>query len=617
MATLFTNIWAAASVLGLLSLGLGLGTTILWRLPVVPDERLEWMLVRTGTGLLLLSYLPFILSLPGWLTPPGVRLALLLCALLALFVRYRRPAVETAPTEDTEPASADPHFGQAGPGVTSSPLPPWLWALLAIAALHLGFTAIGCFTPIVDYDGLAYHVDAPSRWLQAGAMRLLPTHLFTQAPMGVENLFMLLLPVAGDGACKPLIAALTVLAALSTFALGRRLGGPVVGCAGAALFLVTTRRFSINSTSIDVALAFAVVTSSLAILVWHRSSGSSGRRWLWAAALLAGFGCCIKLTGALCAAMLAAAVAALGGIPLTPGFLAAALICAAPWYLRAWVFTGNPSYPFAYSLLDGRGWSTHAAHVLTVYYRTFEVAGASLADRIAAHTRRLWKLVAAAVLAVSLPSPRWVRGFLLAAAVFAIAQLSAADVIRFLLPAIPFVALSAAWWLMRLSGRLPVVGWAVATGLAAVTLPGALKEGMGALPLALGIRSADAYVHQAVDNRDTLEWANGHLPAGAHVLFGPDARAYTLRREVYWSSSLFQQQIRYDTPVVFEDSLRRAGITHLILNFNLDRDPQYQFELAVGWRAAERQRLMELASRSKLLYEAHGVALYALPRNAR
>ncbi|MBE9506963.1 MAG: glycosyltransferase family 39 protein [Chloroflexi bacterium] len=113
----------------------------------------------------------------------------------------------------------------------------------------------------------------------------------------------------------------------------------------------------------DLALAFFQVAALYAVLNGlERRDG----RWLCVAGGLAGLAMGLKYTSFICPATLVVLIAwdavrqkrpfraALGQVAL---FSIVALVVAAPWYLRNLAFTGNPVYPFAYSLWDGRGWS--------------------------------------------------------------------------------------------------------------------------------------------------------------------------------------------------------------------------------------------------------------------
>jgi 4-amino-4-deoxy-L-arabinose transferase-like glycosyltransferase len=104
-----------------------------------------------------------------------------------------------------------------------------------------------------------------------------------------------------------------------------------------------------------------------ALLCW---ASEGERRWLLLAAIFAGLGMGSRYHGVLGLGALSVAVAVLGfwqrrGLSrqawqhiLTDGllFTAVALVIASPWYLKNWLWLGNPLYPTAFG---GRGWDAY------------------------------------------------------------------------------------------------------------------------------------------------------------------------------------------------------------------------------------------------------------------
>src|SRR5207244_7201280 len=87
------------------------------------------------------------------------------------------------------------------------------------------------------------------------------------------------------------------------------------------------------------------------------------------AALMAGLAAGSKLLGLLVPALLGAALLAVLAWRAEPGrrlvraglaFGLIVLVAASPWYVRNAVETGNPIYPFGYSVFGGRAWASEA-----------------------------------------------------------------------------------------------------------------------------------------------------------------------------------------------------------------------------------------------------------------
>jgi len=624
---------------GLVALATLLGSRLIVRMPLTTNTMPERSLLAAGLGLGFLSYLAFLLGVISQLTPNIVRIALLLATVLAAADwRLAKRGGPVAGSEDrcapgvfkTRVTAASVEKRAAARPDSLSRLKSfsgrWDRALVLLIGLILLAGLVTCLTPIIDADGLSYHAAAPKRWLELGFMSSLPTHLHAQWPMGGEMLFTLLLPVGGPDACKPLMALVSAMAACAVWMLGTKLASSSAGLIAAALFVACVSSPllapGINSTSIEIALALFVTLSAIALVnLSHARTHAERRAWLTLAAAAAGFCCCIKLNGLLFLAFLTPAAAILSGIDGMPArfraagsFALIAILCASPWYLRNWWDNGSPFYPFAYSLLGGRNWNAGGTATLSAYFHTFNLPGDTLQLRHAVILRHLFKLSVVTLAAVFLPGPRWLKAIALAAGAFALLQVTVSDQWRFLLPALPFAVIVPAYWIDRGAIRFPALGWSFAGILAVSMLPGQLKHAAADVPVAISPDARMRFIHRYSHNRNALQWANAHLPPSARVLYGPDTMTYYLEREVYWSDAIFQHQILYDTPGIFQESLKRAGITHLILNRPLYNNPTVAFEVRT-WRTKERLRLEEEAARSTKLWEKDGVAIYEVGRD--
>jgi hypothetical protein len=636
--------------------------------------RLEMWLLGQGIGLWLLAYVPLLLGAVHAFTPAVFRGVWIVAAVAAigLSLAARGTGRASAPGSPGEA----PEAGERIPG--------WCWPVAAMGLLFAAIVLFVTFTPIADYDGLAYHVAAPKRWLELGSMRFLVTQLHTQWPMGSEMLYALLLPVGGARAVKPFVALLSISTAIGTYAIGRRIAGRAAGIVAGACYLYALVPKNVTSTSVEPALTFAIVLAALALACRNDSEDARERRVMFVvAAAMAGFACCIKLNGLIPVFALAGFAAA---VPPKRGardwkrralyglcIAASGIVCALPWYVRSWINTGNPIFPFAYGIFGGRHWNAHATQVLSVYLRYFDVPGPTLAVREAFVNRELLKLAGVTIVALALPISRSIRAMIVAASVFGLAQIASSDQFRFLLPAAPFAALTIGVWMSRVAPRWPAIGWAglilfvrfrlagqlalfgfrhpallallalVALGLAFLVLSLVLRGWRAAanwpvngwacgilmvcleLPVALGVLGVnyDAAVgkippSEFIQHTDRLYgaclWANANLPRDARVLCGPDSRIYHLQREAWFSCEFIQKDLSMDSPEAFDAAVRRAKIDYFIYNPGLFRWATATFEVRMGWRAQEAVRLEELAERCEPIQIVNGVTIYRVPR---
>jgi hypothetical protein len=619
-------------VLGLALLAGGVGAWLLKRYRFPMLDSLEYALFSVGIGLWLLSYFPFLLSMFRILTSSGVKAALTILA-ISLALRYAVVLFHISRQKVRERERNPPKI-QAR---VESKAPLWAYLIACVGLLFLLSASSSCLTPMVDYDGLAYHVGAPKRWLEQGRMEYLPTHLHTQWPMGVQMHYLLLFPFDGAESAKPLMALYSLLTMGASYGLGKKLASSGVGLVAAGIVVLRAGVPSINTTSIEMPLTLFLTLSAIAIAGWKQTDNyEDKRRWFILAGVMAGFACCIKLNGLLALLFLAAAIFLLAtaqGFQIPHRmkssftFLALAVVCTLPWYIRSWYYAGNPIYPFVYSLFGGSYWSAEAGRVLTAYFRTFDLPGETIAERHAFVLRHLVKLSALLLAGLLLPGRRWTRGILLGTGIFAMIQVSLSDNPRFLLPATPFAAIIAGWWLMEWDRRLqgsayaifrflhcyPVYGYGLAALLAVLYLPNGFRQIRESAPVILGNSSKSDFINYYVNNREAFEWVNRTLPPDARILYGPDNRTFFLQRTVYWSSEVFQRQVVFDSREAFQESLRRERIGYLILNREVYRDSAISFETRMGWRENERRRLKESSASWEKLFEKNGVEVYRAP----
>jgi len=346
--------------------------------------------LAAALGLGVVSVLTLALGALGWLSTPAAWAILGVGALLGAGALARGPQ---APS----PACV----GQV------SNLPPdaevrryWTAIAALCGALLAVPTAIAllgaCLPPGVLWDGeargydvLEYHLQSPREHFDQGRVAFLPHNVYASFPQQVEMLYLLLMWLKGDphAAAIPaqlLHASLGALAALAALAWTR---GPGRWVAAAALGSVPWVAYLGALAYVECGLLFfAAVATGLALdaLRCETPTQTPGRaaptnvprhvlpprdapadwRLLLAAGLIAGLACGCKYTAlVLVAAALGAAwlLATHGGLlrRLRDGAMLAlgSAVAFSPWMIRNVLQTGNPVYPFAYTLFGGAAWS--------------------------------------------------------------------------------------------------------------------------------------------------------------------------------------------------------------------------------------------------------------------
>lgn len=249
-----------------------------------------------------------------------------------------------------------------------------LLALLAIVGLSFVWrTVLAVRLPILDHDGLNYHVVTVDVWLQQGAIGRIPQQTYSDGyPANGEllNLWTMAFPGTDRLATIAVLFALP-LAVLSTIGIARRLGADRMAAAFAGLLLAGMPALVVllGTTYVDVLAAADLAVAWFFGLAAMREPGGPRRRWLL---VLAGAGAGLSVgtklpflpLGAILGLALLAdgvlrrrvrptaspvgAAAAVSGVvrdAVLVGLPAAAL--GGYWYLKNLLAFGNPFWPYS------------------------------------------------------------------------------------------------------------------------------------------------------------------------------------------------------------------------------------------------------------------------------
>jgi hypothetical protein len=519
-------------------------------------------------------------------------------------------------------------------------------------------TLLESLAPATSQDALVYHLAVPAKYVERGGLHFVEGNFFSAFPQNVEMLFTLGLLLDGDALAKWYHWMLGALAAVAVAALARRVALP--GRSGslpwlaAALFVtIPTAALIATWAYIDLGVVFFTTMSTIFFLhFWDRqlAARAEGRRDAWPFLLLAagfaGIACGCKYTAGAQGLLLAATVLAVGrlrGLGWRLLALEAGAVCGvvllltAPWLLKNILTTGNPLYPFAYSLFGGRGWDAERAEIL----------GRSLAEwggnRAGLELLLLpWDvslggeffsqknfdgvigcafLIGAPVLVYGL---RLGEKYRIAAFLFLLHGLLWACMthqVRFLLPALALACALTAAAVGSLSGpwirRVALAVLSVAM-LGNVSLVARHFASHNPLPVVLGLESENRYLQREVPGGDyaVFRYIDERLPATSRILFGSCGNPGFLCKRPYYSDALFENHTlaRFLREAGGAPELERrlldAGFTHLLLRFDTVFDPRnVRSEIPVG----DQQLLADfLNSCARLECQAGGTFLYAI-----
>ena len=547
---------------------------------VAPDLRggLQGSLFGAGIGLGVFGYLVMLLGLLGLLYPAVVLGLLITVALIS------RRQISDVVSEMAAGFRSRPHL------TVSS-------VLVALPLAAIGGAVLLCtLAPpsVNDWDALAYHLSVPALYIKWHAIRYIPFTSHSNLPFQMEMLYTtgLVLPGVGSAAlAKSFHFAVGVFSVLTIYAAGARHFSRVAGVVGALTFAsIPLVGWEATAGYIDLGTAFYVALAVLALLN-HRDEGGA---WGILAAASLGMASATKTTAL---AFIPMAVVWLiyndlrrGGrlrdslfYSVILGLVAA--VIASPWYIKSFLCTGNPVYPFLYNVFGGINWNAELAE----FYRKSQL-GFGMGKDVSAFVLMPWNLTMFPAQYFDVPVLFASIGpvFLVALPMFAAVKFGCGK-LRALLAFI--LASTIVWFLLTQQSRylIPVMAvGAVAVGglwdrlgnlrlaraTLAITLTAAVSWGLFmnltlAVFSASGLADPEAYLTRTLDIYPACEYVNNELPPTTRLLLIGETRGFYCHRDYLWGDAMNNTLIPYDQfrdPRDMVRYLRLAGITHVLVN---------------------------------------------------
>jgi len=512
------------------------------------------------------------------------------------------------------------------------PAPRDLWRAAGRGALGLLVTGqilalIAALAPPTAKDTLLYHFALPKAYIAAGAAVEVPYNIAGYYPLGVEMhvVWAMLLggPFGtrfGEAAAGAALFLFAPLLSMVVYGWARERGA-CPGWAAAAVLMVAwvpTVYDVAASAYVDLALAAYTALAVRAFGRWWSTLDTSHLLWVTVgvAAMLS-----IKLSaafvilplmliGLLRVLVVGRAPGGVGGAPgaaaAIVGALSVGCFLASPWYVRNWMRTGSPLFPFYLGLWPAHapGWDLERSRLYEALFSLYgntvtplDYLWAPLRLAVAAQPDQppYYDGVLGIAFAFVLPLLAWalwrrrldveLRLALLLSACLFVFWLFSSQQLRYLLPALPALAVATA---VVGSGLEVAAGRALrvlALATAVLGLPVMLAWFLGLDPLrvVLGGEARETYLRRRLDYYPYYEVVNRELPPTATVwLIDMRRDTYHLDRP-YFSDFIFEDYTfaRYvrsaGSVKEIRDHVRAAGITHLLVRhdvlFDYQRSP--------------------------------------------
>jgi 4-amino-4-deoxy-L-arabinose transferase-like glycosyltransferase len=564
----------------LVLLAWGLGVRLSRWLGIIYDSVLECFAFAVGLGFASLIAVGFALATVGWLTAAGIDVSLAVLAVIGLpALRGVRQIVVV-----TKPVVGQPTLRRL----------QWLvWLFIgALAVLHV----IGALAPDTIWDANSYHLEVAKQWLSTGSFTYLPYNVYGDWPLNLSVLYAIEMNLLAGSTLPQLTHfGLSVLSVLLIYAFVRPRYGSLAATLASLIFYAVPVITWLSGTALsDLGIAYFTL---FAVISWLRWVEREERRWLVMTALGTGLAMGAKLTGLFTLALLAAAVLyldwrkrrAFREIAINVGLLSMiALALALPWYLKSYIQTGNPIFPFGYSVFGGRYWTPKVDRLYLAAQFGFLGIGRSLLDYVLLPFRLLipnHTPYEGPISAIFLIGAGW--GLLQRRhksatylAVFAVLNFVLWAVwttqqVRMLLPVLGALSIVAGIGLADLVQRIkrgPLVVGAIVGLLMVEGAIGFLRERSDIfgeqLAVVLGTESRTDYLQKHLEPADMLSFINENLPAQSGVLAFDEVRSFLSQRSFIWGGPYLQAYVNYaalKTREALLQRLREIGADYLLV----------------------------------------------------
>jgi len=599
---------AAGTAILIVLAAAGLGLQLLRWLRVRLDSDADRVMLAVGLGLLVLAYAILAVGLAGWLTKPVL---VVLGATALLVGGWRLPWLIATVGRYLARILASGRRWRAR--VALAILVIWLAATIPFALL---------WPTSNDYDGLAQHLVYPATYLRMQAVRPLWYDHHSHFPATLQMLYVPALAFGGPAGPKVMHFAYGLLTLVAAYVLTRRHLSKAAA-KWVPVVIISTPLFGwmTTVTYVDLGVCAYVMLAVHMFLSWWRTQRGSD---LALAGVMAGAAMAVKMQGIpYFGVLLLAALyicwrrrtrVSLWQQAAAFGLIGAAI--ASPWYIKSWIITGNPVYPFAYSIFGGKQWSEEQAATYTRHQKGFGVGELPSAEelaqmhplaRIFCGPRRPDRLLLAPIYLTFLPwefevafgfketafamqspgplylgfvflllgwrrSPRTVLMLVLLIVPLWAWWLYSMQLARYLLPTLLLLAPLVAYSFQRCLGAHRLVrGTAVGLMVCGVAFPMWVTfcSGYASSAAHLLPNGRDELLLKQLDVYEPSLYISKHLPADAKLLTYGEPRVFYFNRDAMWGDPGHHQLIPYDrieTSQELVGAYRALGITHVLIN---------------------------------------------------
>lgn len=467
--------------------------------------------------------------------------------------------------------------------------------------------------PPTNWDEVAYHLAIPQIYVNNHQLTYIPFIPYSNWPLETEMLFTLCLLIRWESVSHMVVWATLILICFQLYFFGKKYYSNHAGLVAAAIFATTPMVMMLAGTGlIELPLTLFTLLATTALIEWSETKEQS----LWVmSAISGGLAASTKLNAAL-APLILGIIFVFMMMKFKEQF---SIICkkfikygciafsvVSPWYLKSWIFTGNPFWPFLYQYIKSANWDALGMEYLMEFIRlpnmpsTFYYWLTGLAQltfhaekfgpfRIALGEKYLLSIpfIFFAAIFPKANHSKILRWLSLCAIFFYSSWFFQTHQTRFFMPITPILSilagLSFEWICQLVKERNKTISIILQFGLIFLLFstswfatPADRARVVSRFPYLSGNIGRNEYLKNQISGYEAFQFINKELPQSARIWMALyEVRGYYLNREYIWANPISQREIpieEFDNASQLAQFLKNLGITHILYSpFDIDK----------------------------------------------
>ena len=481
-------------------------------------------------------------------------------------------------------------------------------AIIVIAFLSIGLLLV--LTPEIGRDALIYHLAVPKLLLKHHGFYFIQGNIFSNYPLHSEMLFLLGLFLQGDILAKGMHfgVLLCILLGIWQFIRYRMKGNSFPVLSMAAFYTIPTVFLTSHMAYNDLFVTFYSMTAVFAFINWIDRNQNA---WLILFGAFSGLAIASKYT-----ALIIPALGCLGilwisrhhrssfreAIRSLSLYMLFVLIVGSPFYIKNWIVTGNPVYPFFSLIFDGRGWEPEQARLYDFFVQNLG-GGRTFLDYVLLPWNLSFKAkmdspqfdgLLGPVFLITLPFLLGIRKLELSTKIIIFYCIftfmfwaGSAQQIRYLIPVFPFLAILVGTVLTYYRKKTVIFVMLVIFLTCSLAFNGYYISRdffkIRPVEVLIGIESRDAFLNRMLPSYGMFQFANENLPHNSRIFLIYMKNWGFLCDRDYYSDSMFEsytiQKIlsHSTTPKAVSKELQERSFTHILYDINYIYGPLSTF----------------------------------------